>query len=571
MGGGRRLLVIFGAVLAFLVLAWVYNLVDWQGFFSEEAFENAQLARNIAQGRGFVTQSVRPLCLRLLQLGGNPANASTVLQHPTPDIGTPPVYPLLLAALLKVSPAPASEAQWSSYAPERSIAALNELFFFLAVILLFRLAARLFDPRVAWLSAVLLAGTNLFWRFSLTALPTCWLLLVFVTLATVLASVEDRVRNNANSRWAAVRQAGLAGVVLGVGGLSLYAFAWLFFPALAFLIVVGAGRRKALCGVFALGFFVVMTPWLMRNVALVGPPFGDRTFAVLQGTISLPGETLERSFNPGRKLREASILQVINKFIENEAQLWRPGAPRLTGNWIEAFFLVGLMVRFEAPGRRRLRWFLAGALVMFLFIQPLGQTHLSSDSPDINSENLLPLCAPLVFVFGAALFFTLLDPWETLWKPLGRLAPALLALILCAPLLLALALGNGTPVNRITPYSPLQIRMTAHLFAADELLCSDIPSAVAWYGERRCAWLPLDPAGQFAQLNRLQPVKGLYLTQRTSNERLLTQMALEPSGWGHFFYQCQAHDLLPPHFPLSKSPAGLLPYQLLLSDRVRWQ
>ena len=54
-----------------------------------------------------------------------------------------------------------------------------------------------------------------------------------------------------------------------------------------------------------------------------------------------------------------------------------------------------------------LRLFLVGSMVLFFIVQALGQTHLSQDSPEINSENLLVLLAPLAFIYGAALFYTL--------------------------------------------------------------------------------------------------------------------------------------------------------------------
>ena len=39
----------------------------------------------------------------------------------------------------------------------------------------------------------------------------------------------------------------------------------------------------------------------------------------------------------------------------------------------------------------------------------LGHTHLADDSPEINSENLLVIVAPLVFVYGIGLFYLLLE------------------------------------------------------------------------------------------------------------------------------------------------------------------
>jgi hypothetical protein len=41
--------------------------------------------------------------------------------------------------------------------------------------------------------------------------------------------------------------------------------------------------------------------------------------------------------------------------------------------------------------------------------------------------------------------------------------------------------------------------------------------------------------------------------------------------WGHFVLECSEHGEVPTGFPLRKAPEGLLPDQLFLSDKVRWQ
>src|SRR5207249_7347194 len=79
------------------------------------------------------------------------------------------------------------------------------------------------------------------------------------------------------------------------------------------------------------------------------------------------------------------------------------------GSWLSAFFLVGLLLGFRNPALSRLRYFLLFCLPVLVIVQALGHTHLSEDSPEINSENLLVIVAPLVLMFGVGLFFLLLD------------------------------------------------------------------------------------------------------------------------------------------------------------------
>lgn len=105
----------------------------------------------------------------------------------------------------------------------------------------------------------------------------------------------------------------------------------------------------------------------------------------------------------------------------------------------------------------------------------------------------------------------------------------------------------------------------------DELLMSDIPGAVAWYGNRECAWLSLDYDREFLKLNGLRRVRALFLTQRTTDQPFLSGMMLDPSSWGHFVEQIQARGEVPTDFPLTNAPTGFFPEQLLLSDQARWR
>ena len=97
------------------------------------------------------------------------------------------------------------------------------------------------------------------------------------------------------------------------------------------------------------------------------------------------------------------------KLNTNLRQIITSELPKLGGSWVTAFFLVGLLLGFRNPAIARLRYFLLGCGLVLVFAQALGRTQLSEDSPEINSENLLVLLAPLVLVYGVSLFFLLLD------------------------------------------------------------------------------------------------------------------------------------------------------------------
>jgi hypothetical protein len=562
VGGGARFLRMAAAVLGFVAVAGLYDMLAYQSLSSEEAMEMAQLAHNISNGNGFTTKSIRPLSIHLLN-GKIPHKAA-------PDITNPPVYPTMLAGLMKAVPMNFTARQYWSYQPERWIAVFNQALFFVAIVLLFRLARNLFDDRVGWLSALLFGGTSLFWRFTVSGLSTVLVIVIFLAMVSCLLKIaEGKITETAQLGWSA-----LAGLLVGIGGLSRYSFAWMILPVLLFLLIGARGSRGKLCAAAAVSFLVVLGPWIARNAVLTATPFGTASYTVLQGTPSLEGDSLERSLNPTAAIRRVEVMDVIDKLLINGRDLWRNDLPRFGGTWVTAFFLVGLLLPFQNPARRQIRWMLLGSIVLLFIVQALGQTHLSQDSPEINTENLLVILAPLALIYGVALFYTLLDQSNIPMEAHGSVVGFFL-IVMCAPLLITIVTGVSPVFNE--PYSPMHIQKVAQLMSADELMMSDIPAAVAWYGDHDCSWLSLDDEREFFNINELRPVEALFLTQRTSDGHMLSEMSQDSKSWGHFFLQCEAHlevqghGEVPSGFPLTNAPSGFLPEQLLLSDHARWE
>jgi hypothetical protein len=258
----------------------------------------------------------------------------------------------------------------------------------------------------------------------------------------------------------------------------------------------------------------------------------------------------------------------------NEREILGEGLPRLGGNWAWAFFLSGLLLPFRQRRLRRLRYFLVGSLGLLAVVQALGQTYLSAESPEINTENLLVLLAPLVLVFGTGFFFVLLDHMAVPLQNLRALGGTLFVLVMCAPLFLAAA--SRPEQAAASPYVPSQIQRTALMMEPGELMMSDIPWAVAWYGARPCAWLTLDDTASFEQLCRLKPVQGLYLTERTTDRPFLTQILANKKGWGSFLLDAlttteMAQGAMPKNFPLTKARMSYMPVQTFVTDKVRWK
>jgi hypothetical protein len=219
--------------------------------------------------------------------------------------------------------------------------------------------------------------------------------------------------------------------------------------------------------------------------------------------------------------------------------------------------------------------------MVLVVTQALGRTQLSEDSPEINSENLLVLMAPLALVYGVTLFFMLLDQIELPFYQLRFLIVGAFSVIVCLPMILAFLPPKTNPVT-YPPYYPPAIQTIAGWLKEKELTMSDVPWAMAWYGQRQSVWLTLkcttdakDPSmhESFFSIHDYQkPINALYLTPRTMDARFLTEwIRAGEQSWGYFILESMVKKKVPDFFPLSESQSGWLPEQLVLTDWQRWR
>ncbi len=587
-GGGLRYLKYVLIFLAVAGLSLSYNLREFKDMSSPEAMDTAQLARNIAEHKGYHTLFVRPFSMYLLQRAYTEKNGETTLVDRNdrtqirgmhPDLANAPLYPFVLAGLMKMSSkmtyqpvaelAPEDFAR-HAYRPDFLISLFNQVLFVIAAIMVFFLARRRFDATIAWISAALFMGTDLFWRFSMSGVSTMLLVVIFIALAWCLVCLEEGYREATLRPMTLLLLAILAGLLVGLGGLTRYSFGLLIIPTLAFLLLF-LGRSRVIFFLAALfAFALVMGPWVARNYRISRTPFGTAGYAMYETTGYFPEHRLERSLNPD--LSRVTYRQLWSKLLANTRVITRDDLPKLGGSWVGAFFLVGLLVRFRSPSLNRLRYFLLLCLPVLIVAQALGHTQLSEDSPTVNSENLLALVAPLVIVFGVAFFFTLLDQIDLPVRQLRYLITGVFCALVCLPAFFSLVSSRNT-VPAYPPYYPPIIQKTAGWMKESEMMMSDVPWAVAWYGQRQCLWLTLGLQTDFFSISDYQkPISAIYLTPVTMDERFLSQWLRNSDfSWGSFVleYGILKKDL-PRSFPLRRALPTWMPNHFILMDYDRW-
>src|SRR5258708_36208290 len=189
LGAGRSLLKYAAALIAMIGLAVWYDTTAFRNLSTQEGMDAAQLARHLAEGKGFATDFIRPFSLGLLRkhsLAQQPAAApraigptnaaATVadldvcrLNQLHPDLANPPLYPLLLAGALKLMPfgypdLPANPTKsFTVYLPDLWIAMFNQLLLLVAADNGFHPAPEIFAAPGAAAASPAFPGAGLFW------------------------------------------------------------------------------------------------------------------------------------------------------------------------------------------------------------------------------------------------------------------------------------------------------------------------------------------------------------------------------------------------------------------------
>jgi hypothetical protein len=590
VGGARRLNYLV-LTLAVVSLAVWYDTHCYHNFAAPEAMDAAQVARNLSEGNGFTTEFIRPFSVYLVQKHNRALHPDQILstnvdfaqiQGRHPDLANAPLYPLVLAGLLKLH-TPDWKVQmrklfWSEggrfarYPPEFFFAIFNQLLLLVVVLLTFLVARKIFDAPAAWLAALLVLGSDVLWKFSVSGLPTLLLLVIFLGLVWCLATFEELGRGENPDLRRLFILAVSAGLLTGLGMLTRYSFGWVILPVIIYFTIFGGTRRTGLAVAAFLAFAVVVAPWIARNLAVSGTFFGTAGYAVLENTGPFPGTRLMQSLNPDLADANyfwATIYRV--KLLQSLRYILQDDMLRLGGGWMGILFLAGLLLGLRNVMARRLRYFTMMCLGVFILVSALGRTQLSFISPELNTENPLVLLTPLVVIFGVAFFLTLLNQMNVPSVEVRSGVIGLVVVLACQQFIMTLLPPKSSP-SAYPPYYPPEIQKFSGWMRPDELVMSDIPWAVAWYGDRQCIWTTLNAQYEFVAFNDfIKPVNALYLTLNTLDGKLFTECIQGSVGsWNNFVYKTVALNQLPNHFPLVNFPLETLNSGLFLSDRKRW-
>lgn len=569
VGPGARALRLLVGVLTLLVLAVWFDSSQMRNFSAPDAMEAAQLARNLSRGEGFTTHVVRPLTIQWVD---ETQGVDARLNHRAhPDLYSPPLYPLLLAGWMKLLPFDFEvQTPFWRYQPELLIALLNQVFFLVTVWLAYRLGRRLMNGEAGVLLAILLLASELLWRFSTSGHSTMLLMLLGVGLLWVVATMEEGARTRGRRLKSFLLWGGLAGLLVGLMGLTRYAMVALLLPLTVYGVLF-LGRRAGATVLMAwLVCAVVVTPWLIRNYQASGRWFGVGSVALYQETIRFPNARLERTFEPD--LSVVGPWDVIRKGAEGLRSVLGNDLLRLGGGWFGAFFLVGLVGQYGKPALNRMRVFLVFSVATLAVAQAVSRTHVSTLAPGINSENLLVLLTPGVFLVGIGFYQWMLGRFELPYPEFRHVISTVLVLGTGAPLLMGLLPPRVVPIT-YPPYFPPYLQEVSGLLKPSEMLVTDMPWGTAWYGDRQSAWTPMDDRASFFRLHdEHKRVSALLLTPLTTDAAFRKElMQGRDFAWSRFALEVMLRTNVVAGFPLRQAWSYGAPSHLFLSDYARWR
>ena len=269
---------LFLLVLVSLTFCNLFTL--FRGLNSPQAMDQAQIAREIARGNGFTTKFIRPIAHQ------------QAVEHkkgaPVPFVGfqdtyNSPLNPLLNAAVLKLIGAD-DATQWKMRANEmvfpldRVIATVSTLCFLMAIGVSYLLVSRIFDPKIAGVTAILMLLCETFWNYALSGLPQMLMLLLFsCAIYFVYRAVED-----ASEGRIPFVPAIIAGVFFTLLALTHYIAIWIAIGYIIFAAV--ALRPRGIVGATVMVTLLIGMAFVMvRNSGISGTPFGTAFLNLYNG------------------------------------------------------------------------------------------------------------------------------------------------------------------------------------------------------------------------------------------------------------------------------------------------
>ncbi|MGA0845547.1 MAG: hypothetical protein ACO3RV_03335 [Luteolibacter sp.] len=483
---------LFFLVLIILTLGNLFAL--FRGLNSPQAMDQAQIAREISRGNGFVTKMIRPAAYHQAEANEN----RTIPLNGFQDTYQSPLNPLINAAVFKLIGADDPE-KWQMtenmmiHPLDRVIAIVSTLFFLMAIGVNYLLISRIFDAKIAGVAAILMLFCETFWNYSLSGLPQMLMLLLF---SCGLFFAYRAVESESEGRLA-MTPAVVAGVFFTLLALTHWMTVWI---ALGYIIYAAVAFRPR--GIVALIVLLLLLAAgigpILRNIGITGTPFGTAFLTLYNGL----GGSSEAAIMRNTNLQaEPLVLDgLLAKILRTTLLQATDIVPLLAGLIVAPLFFLSLLHPFKRKSIANFRW----AILLMWISTAVGLAFFGVSTKALDPNQLHLLFAPIMTAYGLAFI-------SILWGRLDMVSSTaalrnvhhFVVVFICAlPLILALPqkvrIGMHVRARGGIPhwppyYAPALNSETTGLkgwVEENQVVFSDQPWAVAWYADRISIWLP---------------------------------------------------------------------------------
>jgi len=414
----------------------------------------------------------------------------------------------------------------------------------------------MFDRHVAMLAGFLYLFCDPLLDLAISGMPLNFLMVLFLLTTYALFKAERWQAEGRRARWVNSALA-VAAMTAAYGALTAYPLAVLLPPMLVYVVVSFPRYRYARLAMVIVLYGLVLAPWVVRNWRVSDTLFGLVRYELVEGT----GEASIYEVKPTQLRRtyglDVSLLKpwfYVRKALLNLRRVYEVSLKQMGSNYLLAFFLVGLLHRWRSGEVFRLRRYVFWCLLISLAWLGLAGPY---------GRNYLNLFLPVVIIYAAAFFYVLFERLQYKTRLLRYSVMTLFVGLNAVSFVYTIL-----PPTTTRPYPPYDggiCMALGKVFTEEEVLCSDIPWAVAWYGDRATIWAPYEEKDYMAINDGLRFISGIYLTQATFQG--ITTMQLlsgEQRFWVRMFQPP------PPNFPLQAiqavTPDG---QQVLISTHAR--
>lgn len=556
VGFGLVAIKVFLYVLGVLGVLAIFTVNQFQGFKEAEAMEYAQLGREWARTGTMTTKTVRPATMWYL-ITHNEKNANPRISN-HPDILHAPMYAWFNGLILKAGNKTDGARQLTSgkFPAENLLVGGNAFLVVCTGLFLFLTARRLFDYRVGFVSATTFFLSNMIWERAFTGLPdTLAMFFGMLAMYTAVTAVTNRQEGGSPVSWI------IPVILCAIFSLCLFLTRYpgiILVPGL--MIYLGNGLRKkgwVMATVYLLIVILGTMPWLVRNKNVSGGLFGMAPLTALYDTSLYPDNRLDRDLaielaeeQTGDKMSSA----LRNKFMVSFSPNLEKAFGKLGHGLIPSLFMVTFLYRFVRQPVHSLRWCMALSLLLLVLVSGIYGAR---------SMDLLMLFVPLAIMFAIGFYYLMLERLNLQVQLLNNLITTGVVTLAALPMIFNFM--PPKPNSQYPPYNPEFIFHIAPMLNNEELMCTDMPWATAWYGDRKSVLIP-ESLDQFYEINdTVKILNALYVTSLTRNQRWISDLKT-----GHDRSWFPIHETRLGDFPLREGfQLGNL-NQMFFTDRDRW-